>query len=533
MDILTAAEMREMDRETIQSFGLPGRVLMENAGRGFFQVLMGTFPEAARGGVAVAAGRGNNGGDGFVVARYLAKYGIPVTLYLLADSRRLQGDAADNFKLLTPLDVRVRELPDLDAFSRFQDEMSDHAVWIDAILGTGLTSEVTGYFKSVIEFINSLNRPVIAVDLPSGVHSDTGAICGTCIRAAATVTFAYPKIGHCIYPGAAVCGNIHVIDIGIPNPIGARIGPRQHLLTPSSIKALWRPRPHDAHKGRTGHLLAVAGSPGKTGAATLCAIAGLRSGAGLVTLAVPETLQPMAAAHALEIMTAPIPDNGDGLFSDAGFKSIMTLIEDKRVLALGPGIGTAPQTRDLITRLIPQCLIPMVIDADGINIIAEDPDILLKRRADMVLTPHPGEMARLVNTTPAAIQSNRIGHARQFAEKYKVCLVLKGARTVIARPDGHVYINSTGNSGMASAGMGDVLTGMIAGFMAQGYAPDEAARLAVYLHGDAADAMTREKGPIGYIAGDVMAAVPAAMGRIMATETETAARDILSARLFS
>jgi ADP-dependent NAD(P)H-hydrate dehydratase / NAD(P)H-hydrate epimerase len=533
MDILTAAEMREMDRMTIEDFGLPGRVLMENAGRGVFQVLMETFPETARGGVAVAAGRGNNGGDGFVVARYLAKYGIPVTVYLLADSRRLQGDAADNFKLLAPLDVRVRELPDLDAFSRFQDEMTDHAVWIDAILGTGLTAEVTGYFRSVIEFINGLSRPVIAVDLPSGVHSDTGAICGICIRAAATVTFAYPKIGHCVYPGASVCGNIHIIDIGIPNPIAARIGPRQHLLTPSSIKALWRPRPHDAHKGRTGHLLAIAGGPGKTGAAALCALSGLRSGAGLITLAVPETLQPVAAAQTLEVMTAPVPDNGTGLFSTVGLKSIMALLENKRVLALGPGIGTAPPTRDLMSRLILQCLIPMVVDADGINIIAEDPDILLKRQADIILTPHPGEMARLVKTTPSDVQSDRIGHARQFAEKYKVCIVLKGAHTVIALPDGHVYINSTGNSGMASAGMGDVLTGMIAGFMAQGYAPDEAARIGVYLHGDAADAVARENGPMGYIAGDVMAALPAARGRLMAAETETAARGILAARLFS
>lgn len=533
MDILTAAEMREMDRMTIEDFGLPGRVLMENAGRGFFQVLMETFPEITGRGVAIAAGRGNNGGDGFVVARYLAGRNIPVTVYLLADSRRLQGDAADNFRLLAPLDVKIRELPDLDAFSCVQDEMAGHAVWIDAILGTGLAAEVSGYFRSVIEFINSLSRPVLAVDIPSGVHSDTGGICGICIRAAATVTFAYPKIGHCLFPGAGICGNIHVIDIGIPNHIAARVGPRQHLMTSAEIRALLKPRPHDAHKGRTGHMLAVAGGTGKTGAAALCALSGLRSGAGLVTLAVPETLYPLAAAHAPEIMTTPIYDNGTGLFSNAGLESIMTLMEEKRVLALGPGMGTAPPTRDLLARLITQCRTPMVIDADGINIIAENPDILLKTQADIILTPHPGEMARLVNTTPAAIQSDRIGHARQFAEKYKVCLVLKGARTIIARPDGHVYINTTGNSGMASAGMGDVLTGMIAGFMAQGYRPDEAARIGVYLHGHAADAVARENGPIGYIAGDVMAALPAAMGRLMATGTDTGIPGSLSGRLLS
>ncbi len=533
MDILTASEMQEMDRETSQNFGLPGRVLMENAGRGVFQVLMETFPDAFHGGVAVAAGRGNNGGDGFVVARYLATYGIPVTVYLLSEASRLKGDANDNFNLLTHLNVTIRELPDMDAFFRFQDEMAGHALWIDAILGTGLTSEVAGYFKSVIEFINGLNRPVLAVDIPSGVHSDTGAVCGTCIRAAGTVTFAYPKIGHCIHPGAAVCGIIHVIDIGIPSHIAARVGPRQHLMTTAAIKTVWRPRPDDAHKGRTGHLLAVAGGIGKTGAAALCALSGLRSGAGLVTLAVPETLYPMAAAHDPEIMTAPIPDNGTSLFSESGFEPLMALLEGKRVIALGPGIGTDPRTRDLMNRLIAQCAIPMVIDADGINIIAENPEILIKRRADIILTPHPGEMGRLVNTTPADIQSDRIGHARGFAEKYRVTLVLKGARTVIARPDGHVYINSTGNSGMASAGMGDVLTGIIAGFMAQGYGPDEAARLGVYLHGDAADAVAREKGPMGYIAGDVMAALPDAMARLTTAGTKTAARGILAAKLFS
>jgi ADP-dependent NAD(P)H-hydrate dehydratase / NAD(P)H-hydrate epimerase len=533
MDILTASEMQEMDRETSQNFGLPGRVLMENAGRGIVQVLMETFPEALHGGVAVAAGRGNNGGDGFVAARYLSEYGIPVTVYLLSEASRLKGDANDNFNLLAPLNVTIRELPDMEAFSRFQNEMAGHAVWIDAILGTGLTSEVAGYFKSVIEFINGLNRPVLAVDIPSGVHSDTGAICGTCIHAAGTVTFAFPKIGHCIHPGAAVCGTLHVIDIGIPSHIAARVGPRQHLITTSAMKALWRPRPDDAHKGRTGHLLTIAGGTGKTGAAALCALSGLRSGAGLVTLAVPETLYPMAAAHAPEIMTAPVPDNGTALFSEAGLAPLMALLDGKRVIALGPGIGTDPRTRELMNRLITQCPIPMVIDADGINIIAENPEILLKRRADIILTPHPGEMARLVNTTPADIQSDRVGQARGFAEKYQVNLVLKGARTVIARPDGHVYINSTGNSGMASAGMGDVLTGVIAGFAAQGYEPDEAARLGVYLHGDAADAVAREKGPMGYIAGDVMTALPGAMARLTAAGTKAAARGILAARLFS
>jgi NAD(P)H-hydrate epimerase len=514
MFLLTAAEMREMDRRTIEAFGLPGRILMENAGRGAFRVLMESFPDVISQKVAVLAGRGNNGGDGFVIARYLAQHGIPVTVYLLSESKLLQGDAAANFKLLEPLNIPIRQCPDLKAFNKFKKEIAHHQVIVDAILGTGLNSDVKGYFKTVIDFINMLNKDVLAVDIPSGLHTDTGRPCGACIQAAVTATFAYPKIGHATLPGAEFTGKLHIIDIGIPPHIADGVCPRQHLLTADFICGMIRPRPIDMHKGGTGHVLVVAGSTGKTGAAAMCALSALRAGAGLVTLGVPESLNPVVEPQAVEVMTAPLPEIIAGILSDEAFDIIMALVSDKRCLAMGPGMGTAPETRRLVARLVKSCPVPLVIDADGLNSLAGDADILKSKKTEIILTPHPGEMARLMGVTPREVQADRINCAREFAEKFNVHLVLKGAKTIIAHPDGQVFVNPTGNPGMASAGMGDVLTGMIAGCVSQGYAPAESARLAVYLHGAAADYLAETRGPIGYIASDVMAEIPGTMKRM-------------------
>jgi ADP-dependent NAD(P)H-hydrate dehydratase / NAD(P)H-hydrate epimerase len=515
MFLLTAAEMREMDRRTIEEFGLPGRILMENAGRGAFRVLVDFFPDIGSQKVAVMAGRGNNGGDGFVIARYLAQSGIPVTVYLLSENKLLQGDAAANFKLLRPLNISVRECPDLKAFNRYKKEIAHHRVIVDAILGTGLNSDVKGYFKTVIDFINSLNKDVLSVDIPSGLHTDTGRPCDACIQANVTATFAFPKIGHIALPGAIYCGKLHIIDIGIPPHIADGVCPRQHLLTHESIRSMIRTRPLDMHKGGTGHVLVVAGSTGKTGAAAMCALSALRSGAGLVTLGVPESLNPVIEPQALEVMTHPLPEITTGILSDESFDAIMELVSDKRCLAMGPGMGTTPETRRLVARLVKSCPIPLVIDADGLNNLAVNTDILKSKKTEIILTPHPGEMARLIGKSPKDVQADRIGCAREFALKYKVHLVLKGARTVIAHPDGHVHVNSTGNPGMASAGMGDVLTGMIAGVVSQGYEIPEAAHLAVYLHGAAADHLAESKGPWGYIASEVMAEIPGIIKMIL------------------
>ena len=465
--------------------------------------------------VGVIAGRGNNGGDGFVIARYLAQSGVAVQVYLLAATNRVKGDAAANLNLLKPLEIPVIEIPDESSFFAQQSEMANFDVWVDAILGTGLTSDVKGYFKSVIEFINALNRPVFSVDIPSGLNSDTGWPCGTCIRARATATFGFAKIGHMTYPGTGYTGALEVIEIGIPPYIVDTVGPKQFLISGDLIKSYSKPRVGDAHKGTTGHLLVVAGSPGKTGAAAMTSISALRAGAGLVTLGIGQSSNAILEAQMLEAMTVPLPESRDGVLNESAFDPIHKLMSGKKCLAIGPGLGQAPETAKLIRNIIRESQIPVVVDADGINNLAGHEQILKSARVPIVLTPHPGEMARLLGESVSKIQEDRINSARNVAVDLDVHVVLKGARTVIAHPDGRIFINATGNAGMASGGMGDVLTGIIAGLIVQGFTPESAAHMGVYLHGAAADSLAQSIGPYGYLAGEVMRAIPGEIGKIL------------------
>jgi len=515
MILVTANEMQAMDRRTIEDFGLPGMVLMENAGRGAIRFLLKQFPNLENARVGVIAGRGNNGGDGFVIARYLKQKGIQVQVYLLAERHRVQGDALANLKLLKPLEVPVVEIPDNASFSKIKSEMDGLDILIDAILGTGLKSDVTGYFKTIIDYINRLNKPVFAVDMPSGLNSDTGQPCGTCIRATATATFAYAKTGHMVYPGIDFCGNLKIVDIGIPPHIAAAVGPRHFLTTAKLVRSHLIPRSADAHKGSTGHLLVIAGSTGKTGAASMTAMSALRTGAGLVTLGVAQSLNSALESQMLEAMTAPLPESGSGVLGESAFNAIQKELPGKRCLAIGPGLGQAAETKKLIRKIIRQSEIPVVLDADGLNNLAGDVNHLLTARAPIVLTPHPGEMARLLDTEVSKIQQDRITSAREFSVEYNVHVVLKGAATIIAHPDGRVFINATGNAGMASAGMGDVLTGAIAGLIVQGLTPEAACHAGVYLHGAAADNLAEDMGPYGYLAGDVMGAIPGEIKKIL------------------
>ena len=520
MILVTAAEMQEMDRQTIETHGIPGLELMEKAGRGATRVLLDQFGDHVKAGVGIICGKGNNGGDGFVIARCLAEKGIDVRVYLLAKSAALKGDAAANREGLAPLDIGIIEIPDEDTFSKFKPGLSEHGLLVDAILGTGLTSDVSGLFKTVINFINALNRTgiaVFAVDIPSGLNADTGQPCGTCIRARSTATFGLAKIGHFTYPGAEYTGSLEIIDIGIPGAVVQAVGSKQYLLTSAQIRNYFQPRSADTHKGRTGHLLVIAGSPGKTGAAAMTAMAAMRAGAGLVTLGISESLNPILETQLLEVMTAPLPESQNGALGTTAFEKIKKMEAGKKCLAIGPGIGQAGETQRLAKKIISQSQIPMVIDADGLNNIAGQTQLLKSLKTSMVLTPHPGEMARLMDVTPAEIQQNRLQCARDFASNFKVHIVLKGAATVIAHPDGSAYINPTGNPGMASGGMGDVLTGVLAGFITQGFTPEAAAHASVYLHGAAADTLSKTVGPIGYLAGEVMNAIPAEIKKLMKT----------------
>jgi NAD(P)H-hydrate epimerase len=508
MYLVTADEMREMDRRTIESYGVPGRVLMENAGLGATRVFCKQFSDLEGKRIGVVAGRGNNGGDGFVIARYLAFKGIRVKVYLLSERSRVKGDAKANLSLLEPLNIPVIQMPDRASFSSNITDMRHQDLWIDAILGTGLQSDVKGYFRDVIDFINSLNKPVFSVDIASGLDSDTGRPRGVCIRAAGTATFAFAKPGHVLYPGATYSGNLEIVEIGIPPHIADAVGPGQHLLTRESVRSYFEPRPPESHKGDTGHLMVIAGSPGKTGAAAMTAESAMRTGAGLVTLGIPRSLNLILETQVLEAMTLPLPETVDGLLDESALDAVLDQLAGKKCMAIGPGLGLSDSTTALVHQLVMESTVPLVIDADGLNSLAGHTRLLKNLDIPVILTPHPGEMSRLVDASVLEVQKDRIGCARAFAQRYGVHVILKGARTIISHPDGDAFINPSGNPGMASGGMGDVLTGMIAGLVAQGYSPRKASHAAVYLHGDTADALMRRAGPFGYLASDVMEAIP-------------------------
>ncbi|BBO67560.1 bifunctional NAD(P)H-hydrate repair enzyme Nnr [Desulfosarcina alkanivorans] len=518
MYLVTADEMQRMDRATIESFGIPGRVLMENAGRGATAFFLDSVHRHRPGAVGVAAGPGNNGGDGFVMARYLHQKGIPVTVFLLARRAGVKGDAAANLKLVEAMGVPVVEMTDASAFNAHAPLMRDQHIWIDAILGTGLRSDVRGYFRTAIDFINRQERPVFSVDIASGLNADTGQRCGVSIRATATATFGFAKVGHLAYPGRTLTGRLKVIEIGIPPTVAAEVGCRQRLITPGALKKRFPVRPAAAHKGHTGHLLLLAGSPGKTGAAAMAATSAMRAGSGLVTLGIPRSLNPVLETMVTESMTVGLPETAEMALDESAWETVMSLIVDKRCLAVGPGLGTGRSTGRLLNRLIEASPVPLVMDADALNLIAANPSVLSKCPSPMVLTPHPGEMSRLSGHSTAEIQADRVGHARSFARQHRVHLVLKGAATVVADPDGTVFVNPTGNPGMAAGGMGDVLTGLIAGLLTQGMEAGAAARAGVYLHGAAADRLARRTAPTGYLATEVMNALPRTMQALLTTD---------------
>ncbi|MBU0995776.1 MAG: NAD(P)H-hydrate dehydratase [Proteobacteria bacterium] len=531
MELVTAEEMREMDQRTITSFGIPGVVLMENAGRGATRVLMEQFGDLENKKVGILAGSGNNGGDGFVIARYLFLKGVRPTVFLLTQKEKVKGDAALNLSLLAPLNIEVCEVTDTAAFQEKKADMAHQHLYVDAILGTGLNSDVRGHYKDVIAFVNEQKKNVLSVDIPSGINSNTGQVCGISINADVTVTFAFAKPGHVVFPGAQYAGKIEIIDIGIPHHIRDDVKPNHFLITDQLVRKTFPVRAPETHKGHTGHLLIIAGSPGKTGAAALTSMAALRTGAGLVTLGCPKNLNPVLESLITEGMTYPLPETKNGNLSELSFDAILNLMADKKCIAIGPGIGTDPSTKKLVRKLVEESRITMVIDADGLNCLSGHVDILKTASIPVIMTPHPGEMARLMGTDVNTIQKNRIAIAREFASTYHVYLVLKGAKTIIAHPDGRVWINQTGNPGMASAGMGDVLTGMIAGLVAQGLSPEDAAVSAVYLHGKTSDTLSEEIGPVGYLASDIVKTIPEQIRRMLALH-DNENRTVFSKRLF-
>ena len=504
MRILNAAQMREADRRTIEEIGIPSLVLMENAGRQVVAAIEAVHNDLADRKVAVLCGRGNNGGDGFVVARTLVQRGIDVSVFLIGRVGDVRGDARTNLEILGRLGVTVVEIADSQAWELHFSEIGDCTLIVDAIFGTGLNAPLAGLMETVVADVNGAGIPVVAIDLPSGLSADTHEPIGDSIEAGMTVTLGAPKISLVLPPAEIRAGDIVIADIGIPlGIIDALDGPHVHLLTRGAMRELVGPRMPDSHKGDYGRVLIVAGSRGKTGAAHLSAIGALRSGAGLVTVATPACCQPIVAAMAPEYMTEAIDEGRDGL-DVAAVDRILELARD--VIAIGPGIGQAAGTREFVRALVDRATMPVVIDADGLNAFADDPDRLSGREGrDVIITPHPGEMARLVGMSTDEVQGSRLEIARNFATAHRIYVVLKGHRTLVATPDGKVFINPTGNAGMATGGTGDVLTGMLAAWLAQLLDAEAACQLAVYLHGMAGDLAEADEGEVAMTAGDLAA----------------------------
>lgn len=531
MKLVTASEMRELDRRAIQEFGIPSVVLMENAGRTTYEILRREFP-SLQGEVAVVAGRGNNGGDGFVVARYLANAGIPVAVFLLGQRDRVSGDARVNLEILAHLGIAVEEVLAEADLNPTIHRLAKAGLILDALLGTGLTSPVTGLMAALIERINHLRAKVLAVDIPTGLSADTGEVLGVALKAQVTVTYGWPKLGQVLPPGRDYVGRLWQVDISIP-PILDREASVE-LAEARELRVLLPPRPSDSHKGSFGRLLVLAGSMGKTGAAAMSSEAALRAGAGLVTLGIPASLNDILAVKLTEAMTLPLPEaEGARALGVAALMPILEFLDQKSTLALGPGLGTHPETRELVGRLVHDLACPMVIDADGINNLAADTAALKGAAGPRILTPHPGEMARLLGLSTAAVQARRLDLARETAARFGVTLVLKGAQTVVAGPEGRVSLNSTGNPALASGGTGDVLTGFIGGFLAQGLTPWDAARLGVYLHGLAADYFVSRHGPRGLIAGDLLRVFPDVLAQFIQGLIPLTEEDICFTRVIS
>ncbi len=516
MKVATAEQMQELDRKAIETYRIPGIVLMENAGRGATEVISNTFPDLQKMKIAIVAGKGNNGGDGFVIARYLLNRRISVKVYLLADSKGLRGDAETNFQIFQRMKGEVISVPSSKDYQKVKRELEKFDLLIDAIFGTGLDAEVRGYYREVIDHLNTLQKPIVAIDIPSGLDANTGKPFGTAVRASLTITFGLPKIGHVISPGLDYVGKLKLVDIGLPKKLVEEERIQTYLLENDEIRGwLSTPRRPDTHKGDYGHLLVIAGSVGKTGAAAMACEAALRIGAGLVTLAIPKSLNAIMEVKLTEVMTEPLPETPKQTLSLRAFSSILRLCENKKAVIIGPGIGTFKETQSLILKLMKTLNLPIILDADGLTALATQPKTLPTTNRSLILTPHPGEMAKLIRSTPKDVQEDRISISRNFAQSHHVHLVLKGHRSLIATPKGEVFINPTGNPGMASGGTGDVLTGMIGGLICQGFDILPSLQMAVYLHGLAGDEMAQELGEKSLIARDIIEKIPALLqGRI-------------------
>lgn len=511
MKILSAAEMKAVDRRAIEDLGIPGSLLMENAGLRVVEELRARWPCLAGVRAVVVAGKGNNGGDGLVVARHLNRLDAGVEVLLLGAEAELSGDAALNLALARTSGVPVVACRTAADWKKARRALSRAEIVVDAVFGTGLDKPAEGLFAAAIADINRAPGFVVAVDLPSGLSADAMRPIGPAVMADLTVALAAPKIAHVFAPASAFCGEIVVAGIGLPRGLLDHPGLKMEMIDGPGVAPAFAKRPVDTHKGSYGHLLVVAGSRGKTGAAILAGRAALRMGAGLVTVAVPASVLPVVARSMPELMTEPLPETPAGTIAAPAAAGMPALLKGKDALLLGPGLSTDAGTAAFVLDLLPRVKVPVVIDADGLNILASRLDVLAARRAPAVLTPHPGEFGRLLGIGTPEVLGRRLELAPAFAEKHGVFLVLKGYRTIIASPDGRLLVNPTGNPGMATGGAGDVLSGLIASEIMQSRDVLAGTAAAVFAHGFSGDLAAGKLGQKALTAGDLIRFLPAAL----------------------
>ncbi|HEC77531.1 MAG TPA: NAD(P)H-hydrate dehydratase [candidate division WOR-3 bacterium] len=514
MRIVTNSEMKKIDEWAIKKLKIPGIVLMENAGQGCVNVLE-EYYSLENLNVLIICGKGNNGGDGFVIARHLQNRGASPEIILTGKGTLLKGDALVNYRLAKRAGMKIHETTEIKKIKRIINSLQPMVI-IDALFGTGFKGAPKKFYAELFDIINNSNVFVFSVDIPSGVNGDDGQFEKTCVVADVTATMCLPKRGNYLYPGRELGGDLYIVDIGIPYRLIDEGFPR--IIEFEEISQLMPFRAPEGNKGTFGNILIIAGARGFSGAAAMAAVSAIKSGAGLVRLAAPIGIMDALESKLLEIVKVPLEQTDKETISPAALQTLIPHLEKSDVVVVGPGITCHPETAEFVFKLLPALKKPLIIDADALNILAQDITFFKKLRAPFIITPHPGELSRLINLPPREINLRRIDLAPELAKKFNGILILKGAPTVIASPDGKIYVNPTGNSGLASAGSGDVLVGMISGFIGQGATPFDASLLGVFLHGLCADLAMENNNEYSLTAGDLIGHIPRAFNYILQKE---------------
>jgi NAD(P)H-hydrate epimerase len=521
MKLGTAKDMKRIDEAAVKDHGLTIAGLMERAGQAVVRVLSLKFGDPRPKTIGVLCGRGHNGGDGLVVARLLKQAKASVVVVLLGGSEDLAEATLEQYQKAKTAKVPILPLTEPAHLAAVQLALGECDLFVDALYGTGLSRPMEGLARDLVRQVKALGKPVVAVDIPSGLSADSGSPLGEVLPAQQTVTFGLPKVGFFTPVGASFTGEVSLDDLGFPGTLLTSTDLKYEIPDLSMVRASLPKYDENTHKGTRGRVVVVAGATGLTGAAALCAYGAMRIGAGLVTVACPESLIPILGAKLTEPMTAPVPEVEGGFLSLKAAGRILHLTTNVNSVVIGPGIGRHRETGLLLREILTKLTVPMVVDADALNLLGGQLDIFKAVRAPVVITPHPGEAAWLLKTHIGEVELNRVAIAKQIAESYNAVVVLKGRYTVIASPRGEVRINPTGNRGLATGGTGDVLAGIIGGLLAQRLTPFEAATTGVYLHGLAGERASRRLGPDGLLAGDLLPILPRLLRQLRETTQET------------